>query len=106
MTPPSAADAPLPGSEQPFPFTRPAGSDASMFLQWKGTSVCLDFYCECGMHGHFDGDFAYALRCPACGAVYEMGTQVIAKRTDDAHLIERAKTLDIEDGADPAAARG
>lgn len=82
--------------EQPFPFTRPDGSDANMFIQWKGTVVCLDFHCTCGTHGHYDGDFAYSLHCPACGAVYELGTQVIVKRTEDAHHVEYAKTLDID----------
>ena len=33
--------------------------------------------------GHFDGYFAYHVRCPKCGAIYEMGTQVIVKRRDD-----------------------
>lgn len=69
------------------PFTRPAGSDADMFIQWKGTRVCLDFHCPCGTNGHLDDDFAYFVECDGCGAVYEMGTQVIAKRVDpeDAH---------------------
>jgi len=71
-----------PDSNKEFPFTTPAGSDAEMFIQWKGTDVCLDFYCPCGTHGHFDGMFAYAVRCPHCNAIYEMGTQVIAKRVD------------------------
>lgn len=72
------------------PFTKPDGSDASMFIQWKGTDVCMDFSCPCGHFGHFDGGFAYAVRCPACGAVYEMGTQVIAKRRDDftGHIVD------------------
>lgn len=43
-----------------------------VFLQWKGTDVCLDFHCECGAHCHFDGDFAYALKCPHCGTLWEM----------------------------------
>lgn len=64
-----------------FPFTTPAGSDASMFIQWKGTDVCLDFRCPCGADGHVDASFTYFIHCPSCGAVYEMGTQVIAKRT-------------------------
>ena len=63
------------------PFAVPAGSEVNMFIQWKGTDVCLDFNCPCGRSGHFDGYFAYFLRC-ACGVVYEMGTQVIAKRVD------------------------
>lgn len=37
-----------------------------VFIQWKGTDVCLDFRCECGAYGHFDGGFAYALRCGSC----------------------------------------
>jgi hypothetical protein len=44
----------------------------SVFVQWKGTNVCLDYYCECGVQGHFDGFFAYQLRCGACGKVFDM----------------------------------
>jgi hypothetical protein len=71
--------------EDKFPFTTPAGSDAQMFIQWKGTDVCLDFHCPCrpdtdAFSAHFDGDFAYFVECPYCGAVYEMGTQVIARK--------------------------
>lgn len=68
--------------DQLFPFVAPEGSDADMFIQWKGTDVCLDFVCQCGRSGHFDGLSAYGIRC-ACGAVYEMGTQVIARRNDE-----------------------
>jgi hypothetical protein len=66
------------------PYVRPEGSDADMFIQWKGTQVCMDFYCPCGAHGHLDADFAYNVECPSCGSVFEMGTQVIAKRVDEA----------------------
>lgn len=81
---PEAPDAPEAQGDrkESFPFTRPTGSDANMFIQWKGTDVCLDFHCPCGAHGHFDGYFAYRLRCPSCDAVYELGTQVIVKRID------------------------
>lgn len=48
----------------------------SAFIQWKGTDVCLDLHCRCGAHSHFDGYFAYALRCPACGGVFDMPTTV------------------------------
>jgi hypothetical protein len=68
--------------EHEFPFTKPAESDVTMFIQWKGTDVCLDFHCPCGISSHFDGYFAYAVKCQ-CGAIYEMGTQVIAKRRDE-----------------------
>lgn len=66
-----------------FPFTTPEGSDARMFIQWKGTKVCLDFHCECGAHVHGDGYSAYNVECGACEAFYEMGTQVIAKRIEE-----------------------
>jgi hypothetical protein len=69
-------------TNEEFPFTTPAGSDARMFIQWKGTQVCMDFYCQCGAHVHGDGGFAYNVECGACGAFYEMGTQVIAKRVN------------------------
>ena len=62
---------------EPFP-----GTDAEMFIQWKGTNVCLDFDCPCGTSSHFDGWFAYALRCAACGSIFEMGTQVLARRVE------------------------
>ena len=57
-------------------------TDASTFVQWKGTTVCIDLRCPCGRHGHYDGDFAYYLHCPGCGTVYEMGTAVLAIKTD------------------------
>ena len=66
-------------TDREFPYSRPEGSDASMFLQWKGTDVCLDFDCRCGASGHLDGYFAYAVRCTSCGTIYQLGTQVIAK---------------------------
>ena len=81
-------------AQERFPFTTPTESDARMFIQWKGTDVCLDFSCVCGAQGHFDGDFAYGLRCFACGAVYEMGTQVIAKRVDGDAALVRVRDLD------------
>lgn len=70
------------GFDGAFPMTRPDLSQSSMFIQWKGTDVCLDFICgACHRSTHFDGMFAYALQCP-CGAVWEMGTQVIVRRND------------------------
>jgi len=40
------------------------------WIQWKGTDVCMDVYCECGHHSHVDAEFAYYVKCPKCGAVY------------------------------------
>ena len=49
------------------------------FIQWKGTRVCMDFYCPCGASDHFDTDFAYFVRCSVCGKVYEMSAMVEAR---------------------------
>lgn len=58
------------------------GSEASMFIQWKGTDVCLDFRCPCGGGGHLDGYGAYSVRCPDCGRAFDLGQQVLARETD------------------------
>jgi hypothetical protein len=42
------------------------------FLQWKGTDACFDFHCKCGNHVHFDGMFAYYVKCPWCAVVWQM----------------------------------
>lgn len=47
-------------------------SKARVFVQWKGTDVCLDFWCACGAHIHYDGDFAYHLQCPHCQSIWDM----------------------------------
>ena len=46
------------------------------WIQWKGTDVCADIHCSCGAHSHFDGDFMYFIRCPACRKVWEVGTHI------------------------------
>lgn len=76
------------------------GSDATMFIQWKGTDVCMDFNCPCGTHGHYDGDFAYNLRCPGCGSTYEMGTQVRARLLGPNEHADIVR--DLEADANPA----
>lgn len=70
-----------------FPHTIPKGSEAEIFIQWKGSNICLDFHCPCqpkdaAYSSHYDGDFAYAVKCPKCGAIWQLGTQVIVKRND------------------------
>lgn len=40
------------------------------WIQWKGTNVCMDFYCKCGDGFHIDAEFAYNIKCPSCGTVY------------------------------------
>ena len=55
--------------------------ETNAFVQWKGTDVCMDFRCECGDGGHFDGDFAYAVRCNGCGTVWEMPSNVFLRKS-------------------------
>jgi hypothetical protein len=52
----------------------------SAFIQWKGTDVCMDFHCECGADCHFDGDFAYTVKCPHCSTVWEMPHHVYPRK--------------------------
>lgn len=86
------ADAPRQGA--------PEGVHA--FIQWKGTDVCLDFYCECGEVGHFDGYFAYELKCPTCGVIWEMPHYLVPRpyvsdgtpRGDIA--LKQAKVIDLD----------
>ena len=54
---------------QPMPDNQPG---ASIYVQWKGTDVCVDLHCACGAHGHVDGFFCYYWRCDACGATYAL----------------------------------
>lgn len=65
------------------------------FLQWKGIDVCLDFRCSCGEGSHFDGDFAYSLRCVACGKVFLMPSTVpLIEVGPEAFHYERAKVTE------------
>jgi len=58
-------------------------STHNVFIQYKGTNICMDFYCECGAHCHYDGYFAYAVKCPHCDTVWEMPQDLTAKKADD-----------------------
>jgi len=48
----------------------------NVFIQWKGTDVCGDYYCVCGEQWHLDEDFVYYTRCPACKQAYRVGCHV------------------------------
>jgi hypothetical protein len=43
-----------------------------VFVQWKGTDACLDFWCACGADLHFDGYFAMDFTCGQCGQTWEL----------------------------------
>ena len=70
------------------------------FVQWKGTDVCMDFYCDCGAHCHFDGNFAYAVKCPHCQTIWEMPCFVFPRKADDQTYpghVEFAKMLEADE---------
>lgn len=46
------------------------------YLQWKGTNACIDLYCSCGAHVHFDGYFLYQWTCQKCGSNYLMPSNI------------------------------
>jgi len=58
------------------------------FIQWKGTDVCIDVHCDCGHHNHYDGYFAYFVKCKVCGKLFKLG--------DSVKMIE----VDTTDGCD------
>jgi len=51
-------------------------------IQWKGTDICADFTCECGIFFHFDGYFCYAIECPDCRKVFKLSTTVVNMEVD------------------------
>lgn len=54
-----------------------------LFMQWKGTDVCLDLHCPCGAHCHLDGFFAYTIECGGCGAVWKLPDFIIPERVEN-----------------------
>lgn len=50
--------------------------DMKTFIQWKGTQVCMDVWCDCGMSSHWDEEFLYYLQCPGCKKTFSVGTNV------------------------------
>lgn len=60
-------------NQEAVPNDQPHG-----WIQWKGTDVCVDLRCVCGIQGgndpigHYDGYGMYAVQCNACGRVYRV----------------------------------
>ena len=53
------------------------------FIQWKGTDLCMDFYCpSCTEHSHFDCTHAYYIQCPYCESVFKMPTNITPEKVD------------------------
>lgn len=70
-----------PMTEWPTPMLRaddsvPDEGEGHAWIQWKGTSACMDVRCRCGTNGHVDADFAYFYRCPGCNVTFAVGQTV------------------------------
>lgn len=74
------------GFEQEIPMPRG-------WIQYKGTEICIDIHCNCGNSSHFDGDFAYALRCPHCSKVFALGQTIRLIELSE----EDQKCFDVKD---------
>lgn len=67
-----------------------------VFIQWKGTDACIDLRCKCGETGHFDGFFAYFVKCPKCGAVYKMPELLTLTEVPEGEDAEPMQVVQIE----------
>ena len=73
---------------------------AETFIQWKGTEVCMDIWCECGAELHIDALSAYAFRCPSCNKTFLLGTRVTVAEAPPGHPQEEfALRPELDEGA-------
>ena len=71
-----------------------------VYIQWKGTDVCLDFHCTCESENndftHFDGYFAYFLKCGLCGKVWKMPEDMFpTEATEEEIALDRHHTTEV-----------
>lgn len=69
------------------------------FLQYKGTDVCMDFHCKCGQSNHYDGYFAYEIKCGGCGKIYKLSPkiQLTELSEEESKNIEALEPINTED---------
>lgn len=97
-------DAGFPDPKAPALSTTTGWPEPSAFIQWKGTDVCMDFHCECGAFCHFDGDFAYTVKCPHCSTVWEMPSTVYPRKAAGhviPYFIEMAQVMEPDETLAP-----
>ncbi len=73
------------------------------FIQWKATKACMDFSCLCGANCHFDGYFAYTVKCPRCGVTWQMPHHLFPRPVDeltDLYWRDHPKLLEESDEDD------
>jgi hypothetical protein len=71
--------------------------EPSAYMQLKGTDICMDFHCDCGASCHFDGYFAYVVKCPHCATLWKMPFMLYpvkaTKENEQNYWIENPKIL-------------
>jgi len=73
----------------------------SAYVQWRHTDLCMDFFCECGAHCHFDGSGAFCVKCPRCETVWEMPSMLFPRKADERALETHRKNPKVmEDTGD------
>lgn len=80
--------------------TLPKDGAPHAWIQWKGTSVCMDFRCLCGKGGHIDSTFAYYVRCVACGRTFMMNGHVEAVELTPEEASETGAAVTIRADSD------
>jgi len=71
------------------------------WIQWKGTSVCIDLHCSCGRHSHVDAWFAYSFRC-ACGRLWGLDPHVVLVPLEEEDVAGACKPVEDPYGDDDA----
>jgi hypothetical protein len=73
------------------------------FIQFKGTHICMDFYCECGADCHFDGYFAHVVQCPHCLTKWEMPWMVFPRKAEPGltYHIDNAQMMEPDEDLEP-----
>lgn len=67
------------------------------WIQWKGTDVCMDVWCECGESFHIDDTFAYYVQCPYCKTVYFCNGHIELIKLEEIPETHIAQDTDILD---------
>lgn len=63
------------------------------WIQFKGTNICMDVHCACGVHGHVDDYFAYYVKCAKCGAIYAVSGYVLLEPVSEQEIEGRCEPL-------------
>lgn len=82
------------------PFSEPYG-----WIQFKGSTLCIDISCECGEGYHYDGSFCYFIRCPNCKKVFALNGHISLHEAQPEEYDERnvmdGEADDWEDDLEP-----